>query len=90
MLRTLVERIELVPNGDELAIVLRGDLAAILKFASGKKDRAFPAEKDVLEGLLRSSANGGVQKRKQPRRGTERGFGYCMSVVGVFGCGGRI
>ncbi|MCC2612167.1 recombinase family protein [Neorhizobium petrolearium] len=38
MLRTLVERIELVPNGDELAIVLRGDLAAILTFACGKKN----------------------------------------------------
>ena len=67
MLRGLVERIELVPNGDELAIVLRGDLAAILKFASGKKDRAFLAEAEVLEGLLRRSANDGAQKRIKPR-----------------------
>ncbi len=74
MLRSLVERIELVPNGDELAIVLRGDLAAILKFASGKKDPAFLAETQVLEDLLRSSANDGVQKRKKPREG-----GFCGS-----------
>ncbi|OOO17883.1 recombinase family protein [Rhizobium sophoriradicis] len=74
VLRTLVERIELVPNGGELAIVLRGDLAAILKFASGKKDPAFLAETDVLEGLLRSSADDGVQKRKKPHGG-----GFCGS-----------
>ena len=44
MLRTLVERIELVPDGEELAIVLRGDLAAILAFACGKKNPAFLEE----------------------------------------------
>ncbi|BCH61711.1 hypothetical protein RvVAR0630_43350 [Agrobacterium vitis] len=36
-LRALVSRIDLVPNGKQLVIVLRGDLAAILTFASGKK-----------------------------------------------------
>jgi hypothetical protein len=72
-LRGLVERIELVPNADELAIVLRGDLAAILKFASGKKDPAFLAEADVLEGLLRISANDGVQERKKPCGGGSLG-----------------
>ncbi len=33
---TLVSRVDLVPDGAELVIVLRGDLAAILAFASGK------------------------------------------------------
>jgi site-specific DNA recombinase len=37
MLRTLVDRITLLPEGSELTIVLRGDLAAILTFATGKK-----------------------------------------------------
>ncbi|MCA2411308.1 recombinase family protein [Rhizobium leguminosarum] len=59
MLRTLVERIELVPDGEELAIVLRGDLAAILTFACGKKNPAFLEEAAVLEDLM-------GPKRKKP------------------------
>lgn len=35
--RTLVDQVTLVPDADELAIVLGGDLAAILTFAAGKK-----------------------------------------------------
>ena len=35
--RTLVDRVTLLPDGNELRIVLRGDLAAILSFAAGKK-----------------------------------------------------
>ncbi len=41
LLRTLVSRIELVPDGEELAIVQRSDLAAILTFACGKKNPTF-------------------------------------------------
>ena len=41
LLRTLVERIELVPDGEELAIVQRSDLTAILTFACGKKNPTF-------------------------------------------------
>jgi len=65
----LVKRIELVPDGAELVMVLHGDLAAILAFASGKKDPAFLAETEGLEGLLRGSAKDGVQKRKKPLGG---------------------
>ncbi|SFQ59498.1 Recombinase zinc beta ribbon domain-containing protein [Nitratireductor indicus] len=72
-IRTLVSRIDLVPDSEELAIVLRGDLAAILTFACGKKNPAFLAEAEVLEGLLRSSAGAGVQKRKKPRGGALSG-----------------
>ena len=36
-LRTLVDRVDLVPENGELAIVLRGDLAAMLSFAANKK-----------------------------------------------------
>ena len=42
----------LVPDGDELAIVLRGDLAAILTFASANKTPAFLAEAGVLGDLV--------------------------------------
>jgi site-specific DNA recombinase len=68
-LRTLVSRIDLVPDGTELVIVLRGDLAAILTFASGKKKPEFLNEKAILEDLIgRAGATGG-QKRKKPRDG---------------------
>ena len=36
-LRALVDDVRLVPDNSELAIVLRGDLAAMLTFASGKQ-----------------------------------------------------
>lgn len=35
--RSLVDQVTPVPNNGELAIVLRGDLGAILRFAAGKK-----------------------------------------------------
>jgi hypothetical protein len=35
--RTSVDRVTLLPDGNELGIVLRGDLAAILSFAAGRK-----------------------------------------------------
>lgn len=47
MQRTFVGWIELVPNGERLGIVLRGDLAAILTFAAGAKNLAFLEEKAV-------------------------------------------
>ncbi len=69
MLRTLVERIELVPNGDELAIVLRGDLAAILRFACGKKNPDFLDETAALEELMGQGTASEAQKRKKPHDG---------------------
>ena len=51
-LRTLVSRIDLVPDGAELVIVLRGDLAAILTFASGKRKPEFLNERALLEDLM--------------------------------------
>ncbi|SDF50069.1 hypothetical protein SAMN05216337_105838 [Bradyrhizobium brasilense] len=39
--RKLVDQVTLVPDGEELAIVLRGDLAAILRFAASKKNPDF-------------------------------------------------
>ncbi|MCA1405043.1 hypothetical protein I6F26_08385 [Ensifer sp. IC3342] len=82
MLRTLVNRIELVPNGEELAIVLRRDLAAILTFAAGKKNPAFLEQKAVIEDLIGQTAVGEAQKAKPPR-------GWVAPGV-LIGCGGRI
>lgn len=50
--RSLVDRIELFPEGDDLQIVLRGDLAAILRFAANKKNPDVLSEAGVLDALL--------------------------------------
>ncbi|RCU53406.1 recombinase family protein, partial [Agrobacterium vitis] len=68
-LRTLVSRIDLVPDGAELLIVLRGDLAAILTFASGKRKSEFLNEKAILEELIDRAAGIEGQKRKKPHEG---------------------
>jgi site-specific DNA recombinase len=83
MLRTLVERIELVPNGDELAIVLRGDLAAILRFACGKKNPDFMGETAALEELIGNAAFSETQKRKKPHgRGSLGSQGSLVAGAG--------
>jgi site-specific DNA recombinase len=50
--RTLVDQVTLVPTEDELAIVLRGDLAAILRFAAIKKNPDVLSDAGVLDALL--------------------------------------
>jgi len=50
--RSLVDRIVLVPEDDKLAIVLRGDLAAILRFVAGRKNPAILSEMAVIDGML--------------------------------------
>ena len=50
--RTLVDQVTLVPDEVELAIVLRGDLAAILRFAANKKNPDVLSEAGVLGALL--------------------------------------
>jgi len=44
--------VTLVPDACELTIVLRGDLAAILRFAAGKKKPDLLSEVGALDGLL--------------------------------------
>ena len=50
--RSLVDQVTLVPDDGELAIVLRGDLGAILRFAAGKKNPDFLSEAEALDNLL--------------------------------------
>lgn len=50
--RSLVDQIELIPEGNDLQIVLRGDLAAILRFAACKKNPDALSEAGVLTDLL--------------------------------------
>ncbi|WP_104494269.1 recombinase family protein [Paracoccus denitrificans] len=67
ILRSLVDQVTLVPEGGELAIVLRGDLGAILRFAAGKKNPDFLSESEALDNLLAQS--GGSRK---PSRGRQK------------------
>jgi hypothetical protein len=50
--RTLVDRVTLLPDGNELGIVLRGDLAAILSFAAGKKQPDLLSETGLPGDLV--------------------------------------
>ena len=52
VLRTLIDQILLVPDDGKLAIALRGDLAAILAFASNKKKPGLLSEAGLSGDLL--------------------------------------
>ena len=56
VIRSLVSAIELTPENGDLAIVLRGDLAAMLSFASNKKKPGAPAREAGLSESLLSQA----------------------------------
>ncbi|MDP0930222.1 recombinase family protein [Paracoccus onubensis] len=56
ILRSLIEQVTLVPENGELAIVLRGDLGAILRFTAGRKDPDFLSEAEALDNLLAQSS----------------------------------
>ncbi|CUW97844.1 conserved hypothetical protein [Agrobacterium fabacearum TT111] len=72
-----------MPDGAELVIVLRGNLAAILTFASGKRKTEFLNERAILDKLL-----------SRARR--SKGKNAKSLVMGLYwdrrdiGCGGRI
>ena len=51
-LRTLVSQITLQPAEGELAIILRGDLAAILQFAAHKKNATVHPDSGVLDAFV--------------------------------------
>ena len=69
--RTLVDQVTLVPENGELAIVLRGDLGAILQFAAGKKNPGFLAEAEALDNLLSpGSLVAGTHNRRSLRNGS--------------------
>ncbi|GCE84503.1 recombinase family protein [Komagataeibacter diospyri] len=51
-LRTLVSQITLQPADGELAIILRGDLAAILQFAAHKKNATVHPDSGVLDAFV--------------------------------------
>jgi site-specific DNA recombinase len=52
IVRTLVDRVTLVPEEGLLSVVLRGDLAAMLRFAAGKKKPDLLSEVGLIGDLL--------------------------------------
>jgi site-specific DNA recombinase len=61
----------LVPDEAELAIVLRGDLTAILQFAANKKNPDVLSEAGVLGALLsQESLVAGTRNTRSRRNGT--------------------
>ena len=72
LFRTLVDQVTLVPENNELAIVLRGDLAGILRFATNKKNPDVLAEVGVLAGLLSpGSLVAGTHNTRSRRNGAQ-------------------
>ena len=82
VLRTLVDEIALTPDGDELSIVLRGDLAAILTFAANKKRPDFLSEAGLLGDLISPvSVVAGTRHTRSLRNGAGDPEGSPVSVV---------
>ncbi|MRN44647.1 MULTISPECIES: recombinase family protein [unclassified Brucella] len=82
-LRSLVSRIELVPNNDELAIVLRGDLTAILSFASDQKNPNFLKETAALDALLMGNHRSLARSNaKTLHMAVQVFFGYLVAGAG--------
>ena len=59
VLRSLIDRVTLVPEDGQLAIVLRGELAAMLGFSANKKRSAI--ERTDLEAQSSLVAGGGFE-----------------------------
>ena len=69
--RSLVDQVTLIPEDGELAIVLRGDLGAILRFAAGKKNPDFLSEAEAFDNLLsQGSLVAGGRNRRSLRNGS--------------------
>jgi hypothetical protein len=91
ILRALVDQVTLVPGANELAIVLRGDLAAILRLAVGKRTPELLPEPGVLNSLLSpGSVGAGKRKARSMRNGSQRRpfRAACADFASISGCGG--
>ncbi|MEO1239533.1 MAG: hypothetical protein AAFW64_07720, partial [Pseudomonadota bacterium] len=87
MLRSQVDEITLVLENGELAIILRGDLAAILRFAAGKQNPGVLSEAEALDNLLsQKSLVAGVgfeptTFRLSKALASERAPGFCFPAA---------
>ncbi|GBQ42092.1 resolvase [Komagataeibacter saccharivorans] len=84
-LRTLVSQITLQPADGELAIILRGDLAAILQFAAHKKNATVHPDSGVLDAFVSQvslvAGTGLVLNLRQPQVENEAGLIGCFNEL---------
>jgi len=84
-LRTLVSQITLQPADGELAIILRGDLAAILQFAAHKKNATVHPDSGVLDAFISQislvAGAGLLLSLRQPQVESKAGLIGCFNEL---------
>ncbi|WP_408735207.1 hypothetical protein [Gluconacetobacter diazotrophicus] len=81
-LRTLVSQITLQPTDGELAIILRGDLAAILQFAAHKKNATVHPDSGVLDAFVSQVSLIAGNRTLRSRRNVANGHSQASLVAG--------
>ncbi|GLS17834.1 hypothetical protein GCM10007874_08490 [Labrys miyagiensis] len=81
ILRPLVESITLVPEAGTLAIVLRGDLAAMLRLATAKQNPAALQEFEALDRLLGPASKAVVAQRPNAKTPAFSGAGVLQGSL---------
>ncbi|WP_342630175.1 recombinase family protein [Nguyenibacter vanlangensis] len=82
-LRTLVSQITLQPADGELAIILRGDLAAILQFAAHKKNATVHPDSGVLDAFVSQVSLVAGNRTLRSRRNVANGHSQVSLVAGA-------
>ncbi|ACI50844.1 Resolvase domain [Gluconacetobacter diazotrophicus PA1 5] len=82
-LRTLVSQITLQPTEGELAIILRGDLAAILQFAAHKKNTTAHPDSGVLDAFVSQVSLVAGNRTLRSRRNVANGHSQASLVAGA-------
>ncbi|KXV61715.1 resolvase, partial [Acetobacter senegalensis] len=82
-LRTLVSQITLQPAEGELAIILRGDLAAILQFAAHKKNATVHPDSGVLDAFVSQVSLVAGNRTLRSRRNVANGHSQASLVAGA-------
>ncbi|MFT9073183.1 recombinase family protein [Gluconobacter potus] len=82
-LRTLVSEITLQPADGELAIILRGDLAAILQFAAHKKNATVHPDSGVLDAFVSQVSLVAGNRTLRSRRNVANGHSQASLVAGA-------
>nr|WP_025829194.1 recombinase family protein [Acetobacter persici] len=82
-LRTLVSQITLQPADGELAIILRGDLAAILQFAAHKKNATVHPDSGVLDAFVSQVSLVAGNRTLRSRRNVANGHSQASLVAGA-------